>query len=65
MTEVVILLGSNINPAENIRRGAFELCKQIPVLRSSSVWLTPAIGQVALIFITRQSFVRLTKPPII
>ncbi len=44
MTEVVILLGSNINPAENIRRGAIELCKQIPVLRSSSVWLTPAIG---------------------
>lgn len=46
MAEVVILLGSNIDPAENIRRGALALSEQLPVIRSSSVWLTPAIGTI-------------------
>ena len=44
MGEVVILLGSNIDPADNIRRGAKQLAAKLPVLRSSSVWLTPAVG---------------------
>ena len=46
MTEVIILLGSNIDPAENIRRGALALAEQLPVIRSSSVWLTPSIGMI-------------------
>lgn len=44
MAEVVILLGSNIDPADNIRRGAVALSEQLVVVKSSSVWLTPAIG---------------------
>jgi 2-amino-4-hydroxy-6-hydroxymethyldihydropteridine diphosphokinase len=44
MAEVIILLGSNIDPAENIRRGARHLAAQIPVLRASSVWSTPSFG---------------------
>ncbi len=44
MAEVIILLGSNIDPAENIRRGALALLEQLSVIRSSSVWLTPAVG---------------------
>jgi 2-amino-4-hydroxy-6-hydroxymethyldihydropteridine diphosphokinase len=44
MTEVIILLGSNINPAVNIRLGAITLAEHLPILRSSSVWLTPAVG---------------------
>ncbi len=42
--EVIILLGSNIDPAENIRRGAHLLSKRLPILRASSVWLTLAVG---------------------
>jgi 2-amino-4-hydroxy-6-hydroxymethyldihydropteridine diphosphokinase len=42
--EGIILLGSNIDPAVNIRRGALALASELPVIRSSSVWLTPAIG---------------------
>jgi 2-amino-4-hydroxy-6-hydroxymethyldihydropteridine diphosphokinase len=44
MGDVIILLGSNIDPAVNIRRGALALARELPVIRSSSVWLTPAIG---------------------
>lgn len=44
MGEVVILLGSNIDPADNIRRGARHLAAKLPVLRASSVWFTPAAG---------------------
>lgn len=44
MGEVIILLGSNIDPAVNIRRGALALASELPVIRPSSVWLTPAIG---------------------
>jgi 2-amino-4-hydroxy-6-hydroxymethyldihydropteridine diphosphokinase len=44
MGEVIILLGSNIDPAVNIRRGALALASTLDVIQSSSVWLTPAIG---------------------
>jgi 2-amino-4-hydroxy-6-hydroxymethyldihydropteridine diphosphokinase len=44
MTDVIILLGSNINPAVNIRLGALALAAKLPIIRSSSVWSTPAIG---------------------
>ncbi len=42
--EAVILLGSNIDPAVNIRKGALGLGRHLTVLQASSVWLTPAIG---------------------
>lgn len=44
MGEAVILLGSNIDPAVNIRKGALSLSRRLPVLQASSVWLTPAVG---------------------
>jgi 2-amino-4-hydroxy-6-hydroxymethyldihydropteridine diphosphokinase len=44
MPQVIILLGSNINPAVNIRLGALALTRRLSVLQSSSVWLTPAVG---------------------
>lgn len=44
MADVIILLGSNINPAVNIRLGALALAAKLPVTKSSSVWLTPSIG---------------------
>jgi 2-amino-4-hydroxy-6-hydroxymethyldihydropteridine diphosphokinase len=44
MGEVVIHLGSNIEPAINIRRGANLLAEKLPILRASRVWVTPAVG---------------------
>jgi len=44
MGEVIILLGSNIDPAKNIRGGALSLAVRLPVLNASSVWLIPAFG---------------------
>ncbi len=44
MGEAVILLGSNIDPAENIRQGARLLSEKLPVIRASSVWMTLAEG---------------------
>ncbi len=44
MGEVIILLGSNIRAAENIRLGAQKLASQLPIQKVSSVWITPAIG---------------------
>jgi len=44
VAKAVILLGSNIDPAVNIRRGAKILSERLPVAKSSSVWLTPSIG---------------------
>lgn len=44
MGEAVILLGSNIDPARNIRLGALELKAHLSVIKASSVWLTPAVG---------------------
>jgi len=44
VAKAVILLGSNIDPAVNIRRGAKILSERLPVVESSSVWLTPSIG---------------------
>ena len=44
MGEVVIHLGSNIEPAINIRMGANLLAQNLPVLRASQVWVTPAVG---------------------
>jgi len=44
MGEVIILLGSNINPAVNIRGGALSLAARLPILNASSVWLIPAFG---------------------
>jgi 2-amino-4-hydroxy-6-hydroxymethyldihydropteridine diphosphokinase len=44
MWEVVIHLGSNIDPDVNIRRGAILIAENLPVLRTSQVWVTPAVG---------------------
>jgi len=44
MIETIIHLGSNIDPADNIRLGARKLAAILPVLGSSSVWLTPPDG---------------------
>lgn len=44
MAEVIILLGSNIEPAINIRLGAARLAELLPVKKFSSVWLTPPVG---------------------
>jgi 2-amino-4-hydroxy-6-hydroxymethyldihydropteridine diphosphokinase len=44
VAEAVILLGSNIDPAVNIRRGARILSERLPVIKSSLVWSTPSIG---------------------
>jgi 2-amino-4-hydroxy-6-hydroxymethyldihydropteridine diphosphokinase len=44
VAEAVILLGSNIDPAINIRRGAKILSERLPVIKSSLVWSTPSIG---------------------
>lgn len=44
MGEVIILLGSNIEPELNIRRGAQNLAAAMTLQCSSSVWITPAIG---------------------
>lgn len=44
MGEVIILLGSNIEPAMNIRWGALNLASKLTLRQTSSVWLTPAIG---------------------
>ena len=40
----IILLGSNIEPAINIRTGALKLAQHFSVKQSSSVWITPAAG---------------------
>lgn len=44
MVESIILLGSNIEPAVNIRRGAFLLARHLTVVQASKVWITPAVG---------------------
>jgi 2-amino-4-hydroxy-6-hydroxymethyldihydropteridine diphosphokinase len=44
MGDVIILLGSNIEPAINIRRGAYFIASKLPLWQVSSVWLTPVIG---------------------
>lgn len=44
MMEVVIHLGSNIEPAINIRLGAILIAEKLPMLRASHVWSTPAAG---------------------
>jgi 2-amino-4-hydroxy-6-hydroxymethyldihydropteridine diphosphokinase len=44
MGDVIILLGSNIEPAMNIRSGALNLASMLTLRQTSSVWLTPAIG---------------------
>lgn len=44
MGDVIILLGSNIDPAKNIREGARKLAVHLPIKNSSSVWITPAVG---------------------
>lgn len=44
MVDVVILLGSNIQPDENIRLGAVLLSHSLNIKKASTVWLTPAIG---------------------
>ncbi len=42
--EIVLLIGSNIHPVENIRQGISELSKLLPVLGKSSLWETAAFG---------------------
>lgn len=44
MGDVIILLGSNIDPAKNIREGARKLALHLPIQSNSSVWITPAVG---------------------
>jgi 2-amino-4-hydroxy-6-hydroxymethyldihydropteridine diphosphokinase len=44
MGETIIHLGSNIDPADNIRLGARKLAERLPVIGASSVWLTPSVG---------------------
>jgi 2-amino-4-hydroxy-6-hydroxymethyldihydropteridine diphosphokinase len=44
MDDVIILLGSNIDPAMNIRLGAQMLAERLAIHQFSSVWLTPAAG---------------------
>jgi 2-amino-4-hydroxy-6-hydroxymethyldihydropteridine diphosphokinase len=44
MGETIIHLGSNIDPAENIRLSARKLAERLPVIGASSVWLTPSVG---------------------
>jgi 2-amino-4-hydroxy-6-hydroxymethyldihydropteridine diphosphokinase len=44
MKNVIILLGSNIEPAMNIRWGAQNLASVLLLRRISSVWITPAVG---------------------
>jgi len=44
MGYVIILLGSNIDPAVNIRLGARMLAERLAIHQFSSVWLTPAAG---------------------
>ncbi|NLF51352.1 MAG: 2-amino-4-hydroxy-6-hydroxymethyldihydropteridine diphosphokinase [Leptolinea sp.] len=44
MGKVVVLLGSNIDPAINIRQGARLLSEKVNIIHSSSVWITPAEG---------------------
>ncbi len=44
MGEAIILLGSNIDPARNIRQGALLLTQLIKIKQASSIWITPAIG---------------------
>jgi 2-amino-4-hydroxy-6-hydroxymethyldihydropteridine diphosphokinase len=44
MHEAYLLLGSNINPLENIRAAVLELRKVIPLQKLSQVWETKAEG---------------------
>ncbi len=44
MTKAVILLGSNIDPNQNLRRAVDMLRLVSPVVRCSSVWRTRAVG---------------------
>jgi len=42
--QVVIGLGSNISPAENLRSSLYLLGRLVPIKAVSGVWRTPAIG---------------------
>jgi 2-amino-4-hydroxy-6-hydroxymethyldihydropteridine diphosphokinase len=50
MGEVIIHLGSNIEPSVNIRRGAELIAENLMILSSSHVWITPAFGAPGLDF---------------
>jgi 2-amino-4-hydroxy-6-hydroxymethyldihydropteridine diphosphokinase len=45
MSQVFLSLGSNIDPAENIRKAIEFLCRHVRVTRISTVYLTPAEGR--------------------
>lgn len=42
--QVVLGLGSNISPCENLRSSIYLLGRMVPINAVSSVWQTPAIG---------------------
>jgi 2-amino-4-hydroxy-6-hydroxymethyldihydropteridine diphosphokinase len=42
--QVVIGLGSNISPTENLKSSLYLLSRQVPINAISGVWQTPALG---------------------
>ena len=44
MNEVIILLGSNINPRENIKKCLFLLNEEICISTYSNIWITQSFG---------------------
>jgi 2-amino-4-hydroxy-6-hydroxymethyldihydropteridine diphosphokinase len=61
--QVILGLGSNINPYENLPRAVDLLCEQVTILAISRAWETPAVGNPAPDFLNAAIQVLTLLPP--